>query len=70
MTELLTLDIKFRPFLRCNLEDFEAFILGIRGGQAVVQVDYDPPFAVPIERFDPHDQGRIRDQIATGGTQP
>lgn len=61
------LDIRFQPYLRCYLEDFEAFVLGVREGQAVIQVDYDEPFPVPIERFDPHDQKRIRERIAAGG---
>ena len=59
-------EITFDPCLRCDLEGFEAFVLGISEGQALVQVDYDAPFTVPIERFAPADQNWIRERMAAG----
>ena len=59
-------EIPFDPCLRCDLEGFEALVLGVSGGQALVQVDYDAPFAVPIERFAPADQAWIRERMTAG----
>ncbi len=59
-----TPEITFAPCLRCDLEGFEAFVLGIRGGQPLVQVDYGEPFTAAIERFKPHDQQWIRERMA------
>ena len=65
----LTLEITFHPCLRCTLEGFEAFVLGIRDGQPLVQVDYDEAFVVPIERFELCDQQWIRERMAASGAQ-
>lgn len=62
-------EVPFDPVLRCDLEGFEAFVLGIRDGQPLVQVDYEEPFVVSIERFEPCDQQWIRERMAAGGAQ-